>query len=115
MHHLIEALERRSHARWQRLISCELWAGGRRVPGVLRDISSQGLFVETRAALPQGSEAIVAFDTPEGTRFVLEVSVPRTRAVARSLDAHCAGGVGLRIENPPEAYRHWATGRAQGR
>jgi hypothetical protein len=35
--------------------------------------------------------------------------------VSQTLDAHCVGGVGLRIENPPESYQRWAARGAQAR
>jgi hypothetical protein len=73
----------------------------------LWDISVRGFFVTTGAGLCPGAGAVVAFDTSEGERFVLEVSVPHKRRVSRSLADLLPGGVGLHVEEPPPAYLRW--------
>ena len=60
--------------------------------------------------LPPGADAIVAFRTPEGRRFVLETSVPHRRQVSLSLASLGARGVGLHIQDPPAAYLGWVEG-----
>jgi hypothetical protein len=102
-----EALERRDQPRLRRELACSLLIEGRRHRGLVRDISGWGLFVQTPEELPPGNDAIVAFRTPEGRRFVLEATVPHRRALSHSTAALGDGGVGLRIQDPPAAYRRW--------
>ena len=107
MAQFVDLLERRDQPRMRRELPCTLLVEERRHRGLVRDVSTGGLFVQTSGDLPPGSEAIVSFCTPEGQRFVLETSVPYRRAVSHSLAAHSAGGVGLRIQAPPTGYCRW--------
>lgn len=102
-----EAFERRDQPRLRRELSCSLLIEGRRHRGLVRDISGWGLFVQTPGELPPGSDAIVAFRTPEGRRFVLEATVPHRRALSHSTAALSDGGVGLHLQDPPMTYRRW--------
>jgi hypothetical protein len=110
MTQLLESLERRDQKRLRRELACVLLVDGCRHRGLVRDISAWGLFVETPGELPQGSDVVVAFRTPERERFVLEASVPHRRQASRSLTSHSADGVGLCIQDPPAAYRRWVEG-----
>lgn len=107
MKQMLEALERRGHPRMQQRLPCTLLVDGRTHRGSLWDLSACGFFVETEAELRPGAEGVVAFDAQDGTRFVLEVSVPHKRSVARSLADLLPGGVGLYIEAPPLTYLRW--------
>jgi len=107
MGQFVDSLERRDRPRVRRELPCTLLIEERRHRGLVRDLSTGGLFVETPGDLSPGSDAIVSFRTPEGQRFVLETSVPHRRAVSHSLAAHSAGGVGLHIQAPPARYRCW--------
>ena len=108
MKQLARALERRSHLRVERRLPCKLLVNGRAHHSELWDVSVSGFFVVTSADLQPGVGAVVTFDTPEGEHFVLEVSVPHRRPVARSLADLLPGGVGLHVEQPPPAYLCWA-------
>jgi hypothetical protein len=110
MAQFVESLERRDQPRIRRELPCTLQVEERRLRGLVRDVSAWGLFVQTPGDLPPGSDAIVAFRTPEGQRFVLETSVPYRRQVSHSLAALSAGGVGLRIQDPPAVYLRWVEG-----
>jgi len=107
MAQLVESLERREQPRKRRELPCTVLVEERRHRGLVRDVSTGGLFVEIPGGLSPGSDAIVSFRTPRGQRFVLEASVPYRRAVSHSLAAHTAAGVGLRIQAPPAGYRRW--------
>ena len=107
MKRLVEALERRGHPRVEWHLPCKLLVDGRVHRGSLWEICVRGFFVATGAGLRPGAGAVVSFDTPEGEHFVLEVSVPHRRGVARSLADLLPGGVGLRVEAPPPAYLRW--------
>ena len=107
MRQLEQALERREHPRVLRRLACTLLVDGRVHRGSVWDISTHGFFVETGAELRPRSGAVVAFDTPDGERFVLEATVPHKRQVARSLADLLPGGVGLHVEDPPPTYLRW--------
>ncbi len=95
MRQMLESLERRDQPRVRQEFPCSLLIGGRRHRGFVQDLSVRGLFVQTPGELPPGADAIVAFRTPEGRRFVLETSVPHRRHVSLSLASLGARGVGL--------------------
>jgi PilZ domain-containing protein len=103
----IPELDRREARRIKEHIPCSLMVNGDRHPGVVRNLSAQGLFVETHASLPLGSAAVVAFRTTRGEYFVLEASVPNRRQISHSLKLLVGGGVGLRLVEPPAAYWRW--------
>ncbi|HME72910.1 MAG TPA: PilZ domain-containing protein [Myxococcota bacterium] len=103
----IPELDRRETRRIKQRIPCEVMVNGGRHSGVVQNLSAQGLFVEIHAALALGTAAVVAFHTTAGERFVLEASVPNRRHIPHSLKLLAAGGVGLRLVAPPEAYRRW--------
>ena len=107
MRQLVRALERRGHPRVEWRLPCKLLVDGRVHHSSLWDVSVCGFFVTTGARLRPGTPAVVAFDTPDGEHFVLEVSVPHERPVAHSLSDLLPGGVGLHVEQPPPAYLRW--------
>jgi hypothetical protein len=106
----IPELDRRETRRIRRRIPCSLVGSGGRHLGVVQDLSVQGLFVETPAALLLGAAAVVAFRTSGGEWFVLEASVPNRRTLPHSLGRLVTGGVGLRLLEPPVAYQRWVEG-----
>ena len=110
MRELLDSLERRDQPRVRRELPCTLLAEGRRHRGIVRDLSADGLFVETPGAALLGAEVIVALRTPEGRHFVLETSVPYRRPVSHSLAFHSTGGIGLCIQDPSSTYRRWVEG-----
>jgi len=107
MKQLVDPLERREHPRVLRRLPCTLLVDGHVHRGSVWDLSTHGFYVETGAELQPRSGAVVAFDTPDGERFVLEASAPHKRPVAHSLADLLPGGVSLRIEDPPQAYQRW--------
>ena len=114
MTRLLESLGRREQRRVRREFPCTLLVGGSRHRGLVQDVSARGLFVQTPSELPLGADAIVAFRTPEGRRFVLEASVPRRRQAALSIGSNLPGGVGLLIQGPTTAYLRWVEGLRAG-
>jgi hypothetical protein len=103
----IPELDRREAVRVKRRIPCAVMVNGDRHPGVVRDLSAQGLFVEIPTTLALGTPAVVAFQANEGARFVLEASVPNQRHIPHSLKRLVPGGVGLRLVGPPATYQRW--------
>ena len=106
----IPELDRREAGRLRQRIPCAVIANGGRHPGVVQDLSPRGLFVEIHEALSPGSAAVIAFQTTDGAHFVLEAFVPNRRHVPHSLKRLLAGGVGLRLVEPPVAYQRWVEG-----
>ena len=107
MKQLAEAFERRVHTRVQGRLPCKLLIDGRCHRGIVRDFSTRGFFVESAAAMPLGAKVVVAFSPADGMRFVLEASVPHRRLAPRSLADLVQDGAGLRVDDPPKAYRDW--------
>jgi len=103
----IPELDRRETVRFKHRIPCAVMVNGGRHSGVVRDLSARGLFVEIPATLALGTPAVVAFQTTEGARFVLEASVPNQRHIPHSLKRLVPGGVGLRLVAPPSTYQRW--------
>jgi hypothetical protein len=107
MQQLVRALERRGHPRVEWRLPCKLLVDGRVHHSSLWDVSAGGFLLRTDAELRPGTPAVVAFDTPDGEHFVLEVSVPNERRVANSLSDLLPGGFGLHVERPTPAYLRW--------
>jgi len=107
MKQLADAFERRAHTRVQGRLACKLLIDGHCHRGIVRDFSSRGFFVESGVVLPLGTAVVVAFSAADGERFVLEASVPHRRSAPRSLVDLVQDGVGLRVDDPPKAYRDW--------
>ncbi len=106
----IPELDRREDHRIRERIPCALMVNGGCHSAVVHNFSAQGLFVETPAALPVGAAAVIAFQSSAGEHFVLEASVPNRRHIPHSLRLLTSGGVGLRLIEPPAAYRRWVEG-----
>jgi hypothetical protein len=110
MERLVDALERRDHPRRSGKLPCRLLANGRPRPGVVCNLSAHGLFVETPEELAPGTGVLVAFRAPQGPRFVLQASAPRSSTVAHSLLGLAPAGIALLIQDPPPAYLRWVEG-----
>jgi Tfp pilus assembly protein PilZ len=82
---------------------CELNADGKRYSGLVVDVSSGGLFVQTRANLAPGTP--VALTLRDGRHELpLQAAVARKRVVPARLACVTHGGVGLRVVGTPESY-----------
>jgi len=106
MERLLESLERRDEFRVTRQLPCKLLANGRIGRGIVRSVSSRGLFVENRDKLP-GTDFVVAFQGREARRFVLETFAAYRTGVSQGLSQLLSPGIGLRIQNPPSDYLRW--------
>lgn len=103
-------MQHRREERTRRRVSCELIVGKRRSTGIVLDLSSGGLFVQTGAPPEPGSEIRVRLRDTGAESIELEAVVARRRVVPSHLAAIKAGGIGLRILDPPEDYERflWA-------
>jgi|SRR5262245_1888244 len=91
--------------RARRRLACRLVVGRQRFSGVILDLSSSGIFVQTNAKPRPGEPVSLELSMP-GQRepLRLEAQVARVKAVPARLVAVAQGGLGLRITNAPEGY-----------
>ncbi|TDJ15265.1 MAG: hypothetical protein E2O69_12320 [Deltaproteobacteria bacterium] len=99
------SVDRRRAERTRRRMACSLWVGQRRHTGIVLDISATGLFIQTSASPPPNSVVELELSMPGESEVVLvRAVVARRKAVPPRLITVAHGGLGLRIENAPEAY-----------
>src|SRR5437867_991178 len=65
-------VEKRRKPRQQRRLACEIWIEGKRHTGFVRDVSEDGLYVQTRVRAVPGAEVGLVF-AAEGSRAELRV------------------------------------------
>ena len=98
-------MEKRKQRRTRKRQTCELVIGGSRQTVVVRDLSPEGLFVQTRAKLDPNSRVRLVFaakgDLPE---FEVEARVARKRITPPRLQSSVPSGVGLEVIDPSDAY-----------
>jgi hypothetical protein len=85
-------------------LTCELVIGDRRHPGIILDISENGVFVQSSASPPPGERVRLKLRRPEGADIEVEANVARRYVVPRRLVSVVRGGVGLRIDSPSEDF-----------
>ena len=95
---------KRKFEREARRFSCEFRTQGENYRGFVHDLSARGLFLQTVAVPPEGSEVRLKLYDPQEQPIELVARVARLRSSHRSLSALETGGIGLRIESAPEAY-----------
>jgi hypothetical protein len=101
----VETVEKRRKPRQQRRLGCELWIAGKRHSGFVRDVSEDGLYIQTRARATTGSEVELVF-AADGARPELRVRarVARLDQLSRHIAASGgAGGLGLEVIRLPRA------------
>jgi PilZ domain len=98
-------LNKRREPRMKKRIACALWIKGVRQHGIVLDLSSKGLFVQTSAKPSPGEAVRIELVLPGQTKpTTLMASVARVRTVPPALLAVAQGGIGLVLQNPPEEY-----------
>jgi hypothetical protein len=97
-------VEKRRKPRQQRRLACEIWIDGKRNTGFVRDVSEDGLYVQTRVRAAMGAEVELVF-AAEGSRAELRVHarVARLHRLSAHLATSGAGGLGLEVVKPPRA------------
>ena len=101
--------DQRRYPRHARRIPCEIWIRGVRHTGIVKDVSSGGLFVQTRAKAVPGTELTVVISPGTGrTEIRLTGRVARTDRVGAHLAMQSAAGLGI------EAAQVGALGRLIG-
>ncbi len=101
-------VNRRREERKKKRITCEILVGDQVQRGIVLDVSSGGLFVQTGATLTLGAEVEVHISPSSGTSNVptlfIRTVVARKQLIDRRLSNNAKGGVGLRIEVAPPAF-----------
>ena len=91
--------DKRRWPRHARRIACEIWIRGVRYTGIVKDVSSGGLFVQTRAKATLGTELTVVIP-PSGGRTEIRLTgrVARTDRMRAHLATQSAAGLGIQAE-----------------
>jgi hypothetical protein len=90
--------------RIKRRVTCELLLEGRSYRGIVLDLSATGIFVQTEATPAPGARLRLRFHAPDRPEFEVDAAVARRQVVPPQLASVVRGGLGLRVERPPEAY-----------
>ena len=91
--------------RTRRRMACRLVLGHQRFSGLVLDLSSSGIFVQTTAKPRPRDPVTIELNVPGQREPIrLEAHVARLFLVPAQLATVAQGGVGLRIGNAPEAY-----------
>jgi hypothetical protein len=86
-------------------MTCELILGTARFPGIVRDVSPAGLFVQTRGRPAPNTVLQVNFpDHDQRPAITIRARVARHREVPRLLQSSVSAGVGLEILEAPPAF-----------
>jgi len=86
-------------------MACSLLVGERRHTGIVLDVSATGLFIQTSASPSPNQVVDLELSIPGESEVVpVRAIVARRKAVPPRLITVAHGGLGLRIENAPEAY-----------
>ncbi len=84
---------------------CTVTIGGRRHSGVVLDVSARGLFIQTNAKPTADEPVMVEMSVPNQKETLrLNARVRRVKVVPPQLLTVAQGGLGLEVENAPEAF-----------
>jgi len=98
-------LEKRKQRRTRKRLTCELVIGESRQTVLVRDISPEGLFVQTRARVDPNSTVRLVFAAKDELPAIdVEARVARKRNTPPRLQSSVPSGVGLEVINPSDAY-----------
>jgi hypothetical protein len=73
--------------------------------GLITNVSVRGIYISTNALLPRGSAVRVRVPLPGGDPLVLNGRVTRIRRVPPAFVLTVSGGMGVRLEDVPHAWR----------
>ena len=98
-------MDKRREARTKKRLACTLFIKGIRQHGIVMDVSSKGLFVQTSAKPKPGEDVRIELTLPGQPRpTTLAATVVRVRVVPPQLLSVAQGGIGVQLQNPPEEY-----------
>jgi hypothetical protein len=106
-------MDKRHEPRIERRLPCIVATVGGRSPGLIHDVSSVGLFVETSAKPELHSVVRLLFkENADQPRFFLEAGVARARIVPAQLATSIPAGIGLEVIPPRSAFERWVVAPA---
>jgi len=98
-------LEKRKQRRTRKRMTCELVIGESRQTVLVRDLSPEGLFVQTRAKVDPNGRVRLVFAAKDDLPGVdVEARVARKRNTPPRLQSSVPSGVGLEVIDPSDAY-----------
>jgi hypothetical protein len=98
-------VEKRNQRRTRKRLTCELVIGESRQTVLVRDLSPEGLFVQTRAKVDPNSRVLLAFAAKDDLPAIeVEARVARKRNRPSRLQPSVPSGVGLEVINPTDDY-----------
>jgi hypothetical protein len=107
--------ERRRSRRIKKRTPCEIRVTEQWQPALVLDVSSNGLFVQTRIPIDPGTEVAVRLRLPGHSETIeLRTAVARTRRTPARLASVTSAGVGLEIRAAPNAYYEFLAGISPG-
>lgn len=108
-------MERRGGNRLPRRLTCEIETSGGRATGIVRDLSSHGLFVQTLASpAPNSIVELIFAGSGDQPPVRIEAGVARKRRAPGRLQATVPSGIGVEVIPPRDAYQRWIVGAAAG-
>lgn len=90
-------MDRRQNLRFDKVFTVYLTTADGMTRGVARNISTTGLFIETREPLPLGGRVKVTFTSEDGTEMTCLAEVRYQVALNYGGEGEGTRGVGLRI------------------
>jgi hypothetical protein len=90
-------MDRRASLRFDKMFTVYLTTSDGMSRGVARNISSTGLFVETREPMPLGGRVKVTFTSEDGTEMTCLCEVRYQVALNYGAEGEGTRGIGLRI------------------
>ena len=98
-------MEKRKQRRTRKRLTCELVIGESRQTVLVRDISPEGLFVQTRAKVDPSARVRLVFAAKDDLPVIdVEARVARKRITPPRLQSSVLSGVGLEVIDPSDAY-----------
>ncbi len=85
-------------------IPCEFSIAGETHRGFVLDLSASGVFIQTNANALPGVEAIITIRPSKLDPITLTATIARKLQGHRSMTTVRAKGIGLSIQNAPEAF-----------
>lgn len=98
-----ESQNQRTFDRVRQRVPCVIRDNGTEHQGFVTDVSPSGLFLQTRAQVPSGTQLVVELDW-NGESITVTGSVARIRRSNRSAAVVNTAGFGFQIQSAPESY-----------
>ena len=101
-------MEKRLNPRIEHRLVCQVATARIHAPGVIRDVSDAGLFVETRVnPSPNSIVRLLFTETGDQPEFSIEAGVARTCVTPSESRSALPEGIGLEVLPPRNAFERW--------